>query len=437
MLRNPALSFEAPQTIEAFQNQALTEALVYLDNCSHYYQRLFRSEKIDISRIKNTADLRNIPVTTKKELQQFNQDFICVEPARRIDYVTTSGTLGDPVSFVLTDADLQRLAYNEFLSFQTAGCTRQDIMQLMTTMDRMFMAGLAYFMGAREMGMGIARVGNGIPQLQWNTIHRIHPTVLMVVPSFLLKLAQYASEQGIDHRNTPLQKAICIGETLRNSDFTSNTLACKIAEQWPDLKLFSTYASTEMQSSFTECGASRGGHLPPELIIVEFLDEENRPVPQGEPGEVTITTLGVEGMPLLRFKTGDICTGHSEPCPCGRNTLRLGPVIGRRGQMIKYKGTTLYPPVLFDVLEKVEGIINYVIEVYTNDIGTDELLIRVGARNPSAEFSKQIKDLFRSIVRVAPGVSFESPELISRMQLPEMSRKAIKFIDRRQKGTGS
>jgi len=105
--------------------------------------------------------------------------------------------------------------------------------------------------------------------------------------------------------------------------------------------------------------------------------------------------------------------------------------------MIKYKGTTLYPPVLFDVLEKVEGIINYVIEVYTNDIGTDELLIRVGARNPSAEFSKQIKDLFRSIVRVAPGVSFESPELISRMQLPEMSHKAIKFIDRRQKGTGS
>ncbi len=111
------------------------------------------------------------------------------------------------------------------------------------------------------------------------------------------------------------------------------------------MKLYSTYASTEMAASFTECSYGAGGHHHPELLIVEFLDGNDNPVPKGEAGELTITTLGVEGMPLLRFKTGDICHGHYETCKCGRKTMRVGPVIGRRNQMIKYKGTTLYPPV--------------------------------------------------------------------------------------------
>ena len=101
--------------------------------------------------------MQQIPVTTKTDLQLHNEDFICVSRDEIIDYVTTSGTLGDPVTFVLTSEDLDRLAYNEYLSFTTTGCSRQDILQLMTTIDRRFMAGLAYYMGARELGMGVAR----------------------------------------------------------------------------------------------------------------------------------------------------------------------------------------------------------------------------------------------------------------------------------------
>jgi len=138
--------------------------------------------------------------------------------------------------------------------------------------------------------------------------------------------------------------------------------------------------------------------LQPELIIVEFLDDNNRPVAEGEAGEVTITTLGVEGMPLLRFKTGDICYHHTEPCACGRNTIRLSSILGRKGQMIKYKGTTLYPPALFDILDNIPSVKNYIIEVYTNELGTDEILIRIGSENRSEGFAKEIKDLFRSKV---------------------------------------
>ena len=120
------------------------------------------------------------------------------------------------------------------------------------------MAGLAYYLGARELGMGVARVGNGIPELQWDTIHRIHPTCGMVVPSFLIKLIEFAEKNQIDHNTCSMKKCVCIGEALRNPDFTLNTLGQRISEKWPSLQLYSTYASTEMQSSFTECSEFPG-----------------------------------------------------------------------------------------------------------------------------------------------------------------------------------
>ena len=242
---------------------------------------------------------------------------------------------------------------------------------------------------------------------------------------------EFADLNHINHNTCSMQKCICIGEALRNQEFQLNTLGQKIHDKWPALQLYSTYASTEMQSSFTECNEFHGGHLQPELIIVEFLDDNNRPVEEGEAGEVTITTLGVKGMPLLRFKTGDICYHHTDPCGCGRNTIRLSSILGRKGQMIKYKGTTLYPPALFDILDNIPSVKNYIIEVYTNELGTDEILIRIGSENRSEAFAKEIKDLFRSKVRVAPSINFESAEYIAKIQMPPMSRKTIKFIDLR------
>ena len=349
-----------------------------------------------------------------------------------MDYPTTSGTLGDPVTFAETESDLEHLAYNEFLSFSTAGCTRDDIIQLMVTIDRRFMAGLAYFLGARKLGMGSVRVGNGIPELQWDTIRRIHPTVGMAVPSFLIKLIDFAESHGIDYRASSLRKCVCIGEALRDpKTFELNTLGQVIHEKWPELELYTTYASTEMQHSFTDCRYFNGGHLQPELLIVEFLDDNDRPVPEGEAGEVTITTLGVTGMPLVRFKTGDMVYHYDEPCRCGRNTVRVSSVVGRKRQMIKFKGTTLYPPALFDILDNIPEVKNYVVEVGTSSIGTDDVLVHVGTLNPSERFEKEIKDIFRAKVRVAPSVIFHDPEEVARMLYPPMSRKPVKFIDNR------
>jgi phenylacetate-CoA ligase len=432
----PGIERATSGEIQAFQEQKLQEQLHFLKERSKFYSSHFRRHRIDTGRIKQLGDLEQIPPTTKEDLQQWNNDFICVPKQKIIDYITTSGTAGDPVTFAMTESDLERLAYNEAISFTCADGSPDDVYQLMTTIDRRFMAGLAYFLGIRKMGAGVVRVGNGIPEFQWDTIRRINPTTIVTVPSFILKIIEYAEANRIDYRSSSIRKAICIGEPLRNNDFTLNTLGRRITEKWP-IQLYSTYASTEMGTSFTECGEGTGGHHHPELIIVEFLDDDNRNVPEGECGEVTITTLGVEGMPLLRFRTGDVCYRYTAPCACGRTTLRLGPVIGRKNQMIKYKGTTLYPPALYDILDNIDFISDYVVEVFTNEIGTDEILIYVGSRNPISDREKDIKDHFRAKLRVAPLIRFETTEAIHRIQSPESSRKLVKFIDNRDKSKNS
>src|SRR5690606_33370084 len=157
--------------------------------------------------------------------------------------------------------------------FACANSTSEDIFQLMLTLDRQFMAGMAYYSGIRKMGAGVVRVGPGVPSLQWETIERLKPTAIVAVPSFIIKLIHYAEENGIDVNQSSVKKAICIGENIRDEHLVPNILAKKITGKW-NIQLFSTYASTEMQTAFTECEAGRGGHLNPELLIVELLDEE-------------------------------------------------------------------------------------------------------------------------------------------------------------------
>ncbi len=427
----PEIETKTSDEIIFFQEQKLAELLAYVNENSNFYKSFFNQHGINVSSIKTLKDLRKIPVTTKDDLYKHNNDFMCVSADKIIDYVTTSGTLGDPLTFILTDKDLERLAYNEHISLACAGGTKHDVYQLMTTIDRRFMAGMAYFLGIKQMGAGVVRVGNGMPEFQWDTIKRLNPTVAIAVPSFLIKLIEFAEQNAIDYKNCSIKKIVCIGEPIRNEDFSYNTLGKRITDKWP-IQLFSTYASTEMSAAFTECEAGKGGHHHPELLIAEFLDDNNNPVPNGEAGELTVTTLGVEGMPLIRFKTGDICKAHYETCSCGRNTMRISPILGRKQQMIKFKGTSLYPPALYDILNTVNYIKNYIVEVSTNDIGTDEIVIYIGTIAPPDNFEKELKDHFRAKLRVAPSIIIDSVENIAKRQLPEMSRKPILFIDRRK-----
>ncbi|MBO6050847.1 MAG: AMP-binding protein [Bacteroidales bacterium] len=427
------IEFQPKEVIKAYQEERLRDMLQYLQTHSPYYQRLFEENHINIASIKTLEDLQHIPFTEKKDLQLHNMEFLCVPKEKVIDYITTSGTLGDPVTFACTDADLERLAYNEAISFACAGLKPGNVLQLMTTMDKRFMAGLAYFLGLRKLGAGVIRVGNGIPELQWDTIQRIQPDTVMCIPSFILRLIEYAEAHGIDYRQSSIKRIIGIGEGLRDQNFHLNALGQQIKNKW-DVELYATYSSTEMSTTFPECQYSCGGHHHPELIIVEIIGEDDKPVPEGEVGEVVITTLGVEGMPLLRFRTGDMASIHTEPCRCGRHSFRISPIVGRKNHMIKYKGTTLYPPAIADVLSNTGYVDNYYITLNTNPkTETDEVVITVGVKEGTDfDVIKDLKDRFRAKIRVAPDIVLDNAENVRQKNFPAMSRKPVTFFDNRK-----
>ncbi|NMM47875.1 phenylacetate--CoA ligase family protein [Marinigracilibium pacificum] len=416
--------------IKERQFELLKDLLEYVNEHSVFYKDHFSANNISPDDIKSLSDLNMIPSIAKKDLQNRNKDFWCVGSEDIIDYCNTSGTEGQPVTVPLTKGDLDRLAYNEAISLACANGTPDDIFQLSTTIDRRFMAGLAYAQGVISMGAGLVRVGPAPPELQWLNIKEIKPTTLIIVPSFLVKLIDYAEKNMIDYKSSSIKKAVCIGEPIRDDNLQLNSLGRRIKESW-DIELFSTYASTEMGTAFTECEFGIGGHEHPELIISEILDEEGQVVEDGEFGELTITTLGVEGMPLIRFRTGDICRKYTDKCKCGRTTSRLGPLLGRKNQMIKYKGTTIYPPSIFDVMDKQKFVSLYCIEISEDDYGNDKIIVRY-----SAEKDYNIEDLkkqFRSRVRATPELIEGSFEDLFRVIHPKNSRKPVKYFDFRSK----
>nr|WP_299205649.1 AMP-binding protein [uncultured Brumimicrobium sp.] len=426
----PQVETYDPLKIKAIQEEKLRAQLSYVAQHSPFYKKRFKEAGIALDSIQKLEDLVQLPVTTKRDLQQNNNDFFCVDPIDIIDYASTSGTTGTPVNFGMTDKDLDRLAFNEAQSFSCAGIQKNDIVQLMTTMDRRFMAGLAYFLGIRKLGAAIIRTGAGIPALQWESILNNKPTYLIAVPSFLLKMIDYAEKNNIDLNASSVKAAICIGEPLRNQDLSPSELAKRINAKW-NIKLYSTYASTEMSTAFTECEYQRGGHAHPELIITEVLDAENNPVKKGEVGELTITTLGIEALPLVRFKTGDLVKIDYSPCECGRNTYRVGPVLGRAQQMIKYKGTTLYPPAIHNVLNGFNEVSEHLIMLQTTNFGTDEVIVKMASMDTSEAFVSKLKEQFQARLRVVPQMEFISPEELNKLVLSSNGRKPKWVIDLR------
>jgi phenylacetate-CoA ligase len=425
------LDFCDRATVREYQNRKLTELLHYLREKSGFYRNLFKTNNVDLNRISTVDDLKYVPPSTKRDIQLYNSDFMCVPKDRIVEYTSTSGTLGSPVVIALSENDLQRLAYNESLSFGKMNLVQNDVIQLALTLDKQFMAGMAYYQGARMIGAAVVRTGPGAPSMQWDTIFRMGTTAIVAVPSFIIKLVEYAELNGIDYRKSPVKQILCIGENIRNTDMKLNLIGQRIKSKW-NVDLHSTYASTEMQTAFTECKEGNGGHQHCELIISEILDSYGNPVAEGETGELTITTLGVEAMPLLRYRTGDLCCLMDEPCACGRKSPRISPIVGRKSHMVKLKGTTLYPPVIFEILNLRDDIEDYVVEVSSNDLDTDELTIYIAMRKESDENLKTIESYLHASLRVRPEIKVIGIAALRSMQMSEASRKVTRFLDKRK-----
>ncbi|HEY2330179.1 MAG TPA: AMP-binding protein [Verrucomicrobiae bacterium] len=399
--------------------QLWAETFRYAKEHSPFYRELFRS-------VDAAPPLNEVPTVDKTILSARNLDFLCVPREQVVEIVTTSGTTGQPLLWMLTEADARRLALNEKISFECAGLTARDTVLVAVALDRCFIAGLAYTTGLRELGCASVRVGASSSMLVLEMIGRVQPTAIVAVPSFLRAIAEKARETKFDLENSSVKKTVCIGEPVRDKTFALNASGRAVENAW-GAKVYSTYGVTELANSLCECDAGAGGHLHDEQLHIEILDDNGNVVADGEIGEIVATTFGVEAMPLIRYRTGDCAALFREPCACGRPTPRLGPIVGRKNQKLKYKGASLFPSMLQAVLEQTGGVETFVIIARKEGELSDSVEVLV---NGAAKI-EMLREVLQARAKIAPQIRHATREEIEALQMPPAARKRRTFVDLR------
>lgn len=413
---------------EAAQLELLRRHLE-LAGTSEFYREKFQQVGLVPSQLRSLAELHKLPLTERADLNRGHGCFFPAADLTATDLALTSGTTGNAVTVPYTSNDLERLAYNEMIAFFRIGIKPGQRVLLCVTLDRCFIAGLAYYTGLVRLGATAIRSGAGSPSRQWELIRTLNPSVIVGVPTFLWQLAQWGLEHGLDPTRAGIETLVTIGEPIRKADLTLTPLGEMLEKGW-GAKTYGSYGATELETAFVECPATAGGHVHPELMLVEIIDETGTPVPDGQPGEVVVTPLGVEGLPLVRFRTGDVARLYPEPCSCGWQTPRLGPIEGRLAQRLKCRGTTLYPENIFQAIDEIPGIAAYYVEARAHFSLADEITVVVGgdeAVEPAA-----IQERLQAKLRVKPEVIKRSPAEVVAVIEKGSGRKMKRFFDFRK-----
>lgn len=423
------LRTSSPEEIETARLHHLQNHLAHAQNVP-YYQDLFQKYSFNPQDMGTTHDLCKLPLMGRDDLESAGDSLYAKSVSIR-DISHTSGTTGDPVIVPYTEKDLQRLAYNEAIAFYGAGIRPEDRVLLTVTLDRCFIAGLAYYSGVTFLGAQAIRSGPGNPSQQWLLIDKLKPSVLLGVPTFLLTLAGWGEENGYAPKASTIHTLITIGEPIRKGNLELTSLGAKLQEMWAAPAL-SSYGATEVETAFGDCRFGSGSHVHPELMILEIVDENGNILPDDTPGEVVVTPLGVEGLPLIRFKTGDIARKHTSPCPCGWNTERIGPIEGRISQRLKYKGTTIYPEMIYQALQEINQVEDYYIEVTSTYDLADDITVFIGGDSCEID-TKAVAGKLQGHLRAKPNITLSSRDEVIRKTGKGVLRKPKKFFDLREK----
>ncbi len=421
---------------DELQARLLQRQLTYVLERSPHYRRRWPDLKPPATPAAALALLRDLPPTTRADLAADDGGFQCCPPGDVRDVVCTSGTTGRPIAIPLAAADLDLLARTEADAFCTAGVTAADTALLCVTLNALFMAGLAYYLGLQRIGCRVLRQGPGSPDWQLGLVRRFGVTMVMTTPSFLLALLRAARAAGLTPREVPLRRAVLVGETLRTRDLQPNAMARAILGLW-DLEIYGSYGNTEMCGSMVECAAGSGHHVHPELVLPEILREDGTPAAPGEPGALVVTPLQPRGAPLLRYRTGDISFLIEDPCACGRTSRRVGPILAREDQMLKIRGTKVYPAAARDLALAHDFVIDALLVARTDAHGSDALEVLVAVAPGATARAAGLADRLTDALRVRPEVRVVPEAELAALAAPAHYRKKRWFVDQRQPPDGS
>ncbi|MBK1699702.1 phenylacetate--CoA ligase family protein [Thiococcus pfennigii] len=363
------------EALEALQLERLRDLVARVARVPFYRDR-FARQAIGPHSIHSLADLRRLPFTTKDDLRaQHPLGFLAVPRGQVARIHGSSGTTGRPTFVAYTKGDLA-LWSNLCARFLVAGGLRPEHTAQVAFGYGLFTGGFGLHYGIERVGAAVIPVSAGNTRRQIEIMRDLGSDALICTPSYALTIADGARELGLDPRALPIRYGFFGGEPW------TEDMRREIEDQL-DIVATNNYGLSEVIGPGVsgECPARAGMHIQEDHFLVECLDPETlEPVPDGEPGELVITTLTREAMPMVRYRTRDIARLDRAPCACGRQTLRMSRVTGRTDDMLIIRGVNVFPSQIEEALLRVEGTTpHYLIEVARP--GTlDEVHVKVEIR---------------------------------------------------------
>ena len=403
------------------QVDAQVKRLVKTDS---YYGKKYR--ELGITEIKSQEDFEKIPFSGKADLRDaYPLGIQAVSDEEVVRIHSSSGTTGKPVIIPYTAKDVDDWAVMFARCYEIAGITNKDRIQI-TPGYGLWTAGIGFQAGCEKLGAMAVPMGPGNTDKQIQMMIDLKSTVITATSSYALVLAEEIEKRG-------LKDQICLKKGVIGSERWSEKKRQAIREGL-GIELYDIYGLTEIYGPGIgiNCEHEEGIHYWDDYIYIEIIDPKTgEPVPDGEPGEIVITTLVKEGAPLLRFRTHDMSRIIPEPCSCGRSYPRIDIIQGRSDDMFKVHGVNMFPGQVEEILQQVDGVLSeYTINIaHDEDHNRDIMIVTVEAegRVDFEQAGAKIRELFKSRIGVTPKIT-----VVPFGTLPRSEKKTKRVIDHRE-----
>ena len=393
---NPELETMTQEQLKALQLERLQKTVRHCMN-SPFYQKKFKELGITPDDIQSVEDVSKLPFTTKEDLRE-NYPFglSCVPMKECIRLHSSSGTTGNPTVVLHTQRDINEWANAVARCLWMVGSRPEDVFQNSAGYG-MFTAGLGSQYGAELVGMLTVPAAAGNTTRQIKFIQDFGTTVLHAIPSYASRIYQVMQDENVDPRKDTKLRVLCIGAEPHSEEQR------KRIEDQLGVKAYNSYGISEMMGPGVafECPEQNGLHIWEDYFIVEIIDPVTlKPVPDGELGELVLTTINREAMPLLRYRTRDLTRILPGTCPCGRNHRRIARLQGRSDDMIILKGVNIFPIQIEKILLKFKELsTDYLITLETKE-NNDTMTIDVELNGLFTDDYAQLQSLERKITRL-------------------------------------
>jgi len=418
--------------LEKLQLEKLRQVLERVYHKVPFYRETFRARKVRPENVKSLNDLEKLPFTTREDLRAgYPYGFLACSLSPLVRLHTSTGTTGKPKAILFTQEDITQAAQLITRCTRMTGARPEDVFQNMMSYG-LFTGGLIFHYGAERAGLLVIPGGTGNTERQIEMMHDFKTTIVHITPSYALYLAEVMERMGFSPRDDFSLRIAYLG-----AEPYSHATKRRI-EKIFSLDAYDSYGLSEMNGPGVafECKEKQGMHLWEDNFIMEIIDPETLQVERdGEEGELVLSTINREAMPILRYRTGDLTHIYPEECRCGRVHRRISRIKGRVDDMFVLRGVNIFPSEVERVLMSLPEVgRNYQIVLERKE-GLDHMKVRVeikkeffgGSFEDLKILQNKIKAKFKVELMVTPQV-----ELVEPATLPRTTGKAKRLIDKRQ-----